>query len=112
MTGWGSSNQQVIGPVLPINVWSHIVDTYSFTNGHRLYFNGTLIGTTGSMSYVASGQVNVITLGNPIQGTPTTSGGTCYSQSIVSKVFYGSIDEFRIYSRELTTTDITALANP
>lgn len=107
ITGWpgGNAGRQVIGSVLPINVWTHIVNTYSTTNGYRLYVNGTLIGSTGAIGYSASGLVNIITLGNPLQGS-------CNSQSIVPSVYYGYIDEFRIYSRELNSTDIYNLANP
>lgn len=112
ITGWGASNQQVVGPILPINTWTHVVDTFSVANGHRLYVNGTFIGSTGSMTYVASNQVNILTLGNPLQGTLTSAGGTCTAQSIVPGVYLGSIDEFRVYSRELNTTDIFTLANP
>lgn len=112
ITGWASTNQQVIGPVLTLNTWTHVVDTYSVANGHRLYVNGTFIGSTGSMNYLASGQVNILTLGNPLQGVLVSAGGTCNAQSIVPGVFLGSLDEFRVYSRELNTTDIFALANP
>ncbi len=45
-TGWNPTPQQVIGPILPTNVWTHVVGTYSLTNGLRLYVNGTLIGST------------------------------------------------------------------
>jgi len=109
-TGWNSlQHQQVFGPILSTYVWTHIVAIYSLTNGVRLYVNGTFIGTTGPMIYSASGQVNILTLVNPIQGN---NRGTCQSQSIIPNVYYGSIDEFRVYSRELNTVDISMLANP
>jgi hypothetical protein len=111
-TGWGSSDQEVIGPVLPANVWTHVVNTYSTTNGVQLYVNGTLINGTGAMNYAASGLVNIITLGNYIQGIQGSAGGSCNSQSIIPNVYSGFIDEFRVYSRELDTADIYALANP
>ena len=64
------------------------------------------------MNYLASGQVNILTLGNPLQAVLASAGGTCNAQSIVPGPFLGSLDEFRVYSRELNTTDIFALANP
>lgn len=112
ITGWGSSNRQVIGPIIPANSWTHVVSTYSLFNGYRLYVNGTFINTTGPMTYVASGQSNILTLGNSLQSTSPSSGRICYSQSIVPNVYTGSMDEFRVYSRELTTTEISILANP
>ena len=112
ITGWGNSNRQVIGPVLPTNSWTHVASTYSPSNGYRLYVNGTFTNTTGSMAYVASGQVNILTIGNPLPSMITSTVRTCNSQSIVPNVYAGSIDEFRVYSRELNRTEVTTLANP
>jgi hypothetical protein len=86
--------------------------TYSRTNRIRLYVNGTLNGTTGSIVYLASGQANTLTLPNRLQGTLTSAGGTCTSQSIVPDVYFGDMDEFRVYSRELNASDVYTLANP
>jgi hypothetical protein len=112
VTIWGVTPQQVTGPVLVANIWTHVVQTYSLTNGLRLYVNGTLINTTGPQTNLNSGLVNILTLGNFLQGIQNSSGGTCNSQSIVPRVYYGSIDEFRVYSRELNPADIYTLANP
>lgn len=112
ITGLVASSQQVIAPILPANIWTHVARTYSFTNGHRLYINGTLIGTTGSTIFVGSGLVNILTLGSCLQGVQVSAGGTCNSQSIVPTVYHGLIDEFRVYSRELNATDVYTLANP
>jgi hypothetical protein len=59
--------------------------------------------------YSASGQVNIITLANPLQAY---TGSSCVSQSFAPNVFSGSIDEFRVYSRELDIDAICALADP
>lgn len=107
--GWFSSYQEVIGPILPANIWTHVTVTYSSTNGLRLYVNGTLIGTTSSMSSSSSGQVNILTLANGLQAS---AGGTCNSQSIVPNAYFGDMDEFRVYSRELNANDVYILANP
>ena len=112
MTGYGTLTRQLIGPVIPINVWTHIVGSYSLFNGNRLYINGTFVGGTGLMIYNGSGQVNFITLGNPLQGASASSTRACTLQPIVPNVYSGSIDEFRLYSRELIPTEISLLANP
>ena len=109
VTSWYNTAQQVVGPVSSANVWTHVVSTYSTTNGLRLYVNGALIGSTGAVQYTASGQTNILTLANPLQAV---SGGSCYSTSIATGVYSGYLDEFRVYSRELTSTDVSALANP
>ena len=95
------SMSEVVGRILPINVWTHIVHTYSITNGLRLYINGTLNGITNSMAYSPSNEVNILTLGNALQGNIGN----------VSNVYYGLIDEFRVYTRELNITNIQALTN-
>ena len=91
---------------LPINVWTHITITYSSRNGLILYINGTFYGTTGEMSYRASEETSILTLGNSLDGS------ACYRGSITSDAYVGDIDEFRVYSRELNAMDVDELANP
>ncbi|CAF1320452.1 unnamed protein product [Adineta steineri] len=97
--------RDVVGPVVSTNVWTHVATTFSTTNGVRLYVNGSLIGSTGAMVYSASGKVNTVTLGNH-------RVGGCSVNSIDPGTFYGYLDEFRLYSRELSPVDVIALANP
>ncbi|CAF4133710.1 unnamed protein product, partial [Adineta steineri] len=101
-TAWAPDNQ-VTGPVLSINTWTHIATTYSPTNGLILYVNGASVGSTGAQSNDAPSEVVILTLGNSL------SGGECSSQSIATGTFYGYLDEFRVYSRELSATEIYAL---
>lgn len=111
VTGWaGDATRQVVGPILPTNVWAHVTDTFSSTNGNRLYVNGTVIGSIGAMAHGASGQENILTLGHFVQGIQQSTGGSCQSQSIVPAAYSGSIDEFRIYSRVLSAAGVTKLA--
>ncbi|CAF4075554.1 unnamed protein product, partial [Adineta steineri] len=105
-TNWASSGKEVVGPVLPINVWTHVASTFSTMNGLRFYINGIYNGTTGVMSYIAAQQAVILTLGNPM------TGGSCNSSSIVTGVYSGYLDEFRVYSRELSATNVYTLANP
>ncbi len=93
---------ELVGPIVSANVWTHIVYTYSTINGLQLYINGTLSGTIGPVAYLASDEVNILTLGNPLQANVGN----------VQSVFNGFIDEFRVYSRELNINDIYKLANP
>lgn len=109
-TFWHGNASEVLGPVIPINIWTHIASTYSFLNGGRLYINGTLIGSTGTMQFLSSGTMIIITLGNTLQGIPVSSNGTCNSGLISPAQYYGLIDEFRVYSRELNSGDVVSLA--
>jgi hypothetical protein len=105
--GYNASGMvQVTGPVLTVGQWVHIVETYSSTNGLRLYVNGVLYGQSSPFVYASSGVPMTITLGQCLSGT------SCDHAGILSGYYTGEIDEFYIYSRELVQADVTALANP
>ena len=98
----------VIGPAIPLApAWTHLVQTWSSTNGLRLYVNNVLVASTISManSYTASGVPNFITLANSLSGTSFCNIGLLGSMS----PFNGDMDEFRVYSRELNADDICTL---
>ncbi|CAF2488976.1 unnamed protein product [Rotaria sp. Silwood2] len=103
----GGSAVPVVGPVSPLGVWIHVATSYDSTNGIRLWLNGTLIGSTGSFSYSPSSAPNTVTLGNSL-----SRQSSCVTGSISKGQFYEKMDELRIYSRELTATEVDALANP
>ncbi|CAF1533832.1 unnamed protein product [Adineta ricciae] len=103
---YGGTGTEIVGPILSINIWIHIAMTYSPTNGLILYINGINYGTTGSRSYGAPGQNVFLTLGNFLGGT------SCNKTSITSDPYVGYLDEFRVYSRELSAADVYGLANP
>ena len=106
-TGWnGGAIVQVTGPVLIVGQWVHLVETYSQTNALRLYVNGVLYGQSSAFVYVPSGVPMTVILGQSL------SGNACARGSVATGNFQGEIDEFYIYSRELSQADITALANP
>jgi hypothetical protein len=89
-----------------ISTWSHIVQTWSSTNGLRLYINNILVASSVTLAttYTASGVSNYLTLGNSL------NGGTCGQGQIGSLTPYqGAIDDVRVYSRELSTADICTL---
>ena len=97
----------VQGPVLQAGVWTHIVTSYSMTNGVRLWVNGTLIGSSSTFTYAASNVPDWITV-----GTTFPAALPCASGNIAVGQFYGMIDEFSVYSRELTASEVYTLANP
>ncbi|CAF2150011.1 unnamed protein product [Rotaria magnacalcarata] len=107
--GWTSSSEAVVvtGPTLSLNVWTHIVSSYSSTNGVRLWVNGALIGATGGFVYSSSGVPNSITIAANFAWF-----SNCATGNISLGQLYGAIDEFHIYSRELSASDVYSLANP
>ncbi|CAF2754209.1 unnamed protein product [Rotaria sp. Silwood2] len=105
--GYSASGMvSVTGPVLTVDQWVHIVETYSQLNGVRLYVNGILYGQSSAFVYAASGSPMTVTLGQFL------NGASCDHTGIQSGYYRGQIDEFYIYSRELSQVDVTALANP
>ncbi|CAF4107369.1 unnamed protein product [Rotaria sp. Silwood2] len=116
MTTGPTSVSNAEGPVISANTWTHIAVVYGFTNGVRLFINGQF-----STSSPSSGSINLynsinvpwyIILGNksPLGSSASIS---CSSGSIPisSGSFSGSIDEFRLYNRELNNQEICVLAN-
>lgn len=106
INGYSGAIIAVIGPVLTVGKWVHLVYTYSTVNGMRLYVDGSLYGQSSVFTYLSHGSPMVVTLGQSL------SGNTCAHSGIIPGNFRGSIDEFYIYSRELAQSDVTALANP
>ncbi|CAF0903613.1 unnamed protein product [Adineta steineri] len=101
-TVWTPQNH-VTGPVLSVNTWTHIATTYSRARGLTLYVNGVSVGGTAEQINDAPGTPVILTLGNSI------TGKGCNSQSIATGPFYGYLDEFHVYSRELSTREVSAL---
>jgi len=103
---WVGGLVAVPGPIIAANVWTHVAITYSSSNGLRLWINGTQYGS-GSVpfNYDAAGVPVFATIGSCL------SGCTCAAGTINRGQYYGYIDEFKLYSRELSSTDIYNLAN-
>jgi hypothetical protein len=101
-TSWGSAAISAVGPTLAPNYWTHAAITYSTSNGLRLYLNGNLRNSTNPYSYSASGVPNYLFLGDSVN---STSCADTLGQ------FFGALDEFRLYSRELTASDVVTLFN-
>jgi hypothetical protein len=90
---------------VPTNVWTHVAQTLSSTNGVRLYFNGVLAATANAVTGRPVGPFSII--GTSLPGTSYCPAGT-----IATGQFYGSVDEYRVFRDELTPADICRLANP
>ena len=98
----GYSWPTLYGPVASLNTWTHIVVTYSLTNGLTLYQNGIWIGNTGSFSFGSSGAISYLQVGYYT---------SCTTSTISNAAYLGSVDELYVYSRELSQSEATALAS-
>ncbi len=97
--------QSIFGPVLSTSsIWYHVVQTWSSTNGLQLYVDNVLVAaSTTTVSYSASSMSNNIKVAN-------WPNNACTAGAIGPQLaFYGDIDEFRVYSRELTANDVCVL---
>jgi hypothetical protein len=94
----------IFGPFISVNTWTHMSWTFSSTDGYTLYINGILFGSTGASTSGTGSQMVWLSLGyffTPCTGIYFTGNG-----------YQGSLDEVYFHSRELTQSDVTALANP
>jgi hypothetical protein len=97
----------VIGSMISTYVWTHIVQTYSSINGVSLYINGSLFNKSSSNVYHSSQSPLTLRLGNILDDI----NGTCFNASIQGAQYTGWMDEFRVYSRELTANDVKTLSS-
>ncbi|UJR18136.1 hypothetical protein I4U23_005036 [Adineta vaga] len=90
---------------IPINQWTHIVQVVNSSNENYLFLNGNLISSISSSISQAIGSYVFL-------GASPNNTSFCQSGSISMGQFYGIIDEFYVFAKALTSTDIFRLANP
>jgi hypothetical protein len=106
--GYNGNTVSLTGPIVTANVWTYLTVTYSSSNGLRLWVNGSQYGSASApYSYAAANAPITVTLGSSLSGT-----GYCVTNVIVMGQYHGYMDEFQLYSRELSAADISNLANP
>ncbi|MGN6370531.1 MAG: LamG-like jellyroll fold domain-containing protein, partial [Phycisphaerae bacterium] len=93
------SEQQLNGPALTVNTWYHVAVTLA-GNTATLYVNGQPVATNTSMTL------------HPTNLGATTQDYLGKSQFNADPNFAGSIDDFRLYSRALSASEILKLAVP
>jgi hypothetical protein len=105
----GGTAYYAIGPILPLNSWTHVVETWSSANGLNLYINGTLYATTAVNNYGASGTPSYMTIASTMSAYFTS--GWCTSQGVLVWNYYnGAVDELRIFNRQLNATEVYSLS--
>ena len=98
----------VTGPPIAALKWVHLAQTYSPANGLSLYINGSLYNRTTPFDSISSGTPLILTIGNSL---PDGNKTACSNVNIETGQFYGSIDDVRVFSRELTPNDVKYLSN-
>ncbi|MFC5530541.1 DUF5695 domain-containing protein [Cohnella yongneupensis] len=99
ITNSGNGAEQRISSTtaFPTGVWKHVAVTLSGSTG-TLYVDGVQVATNASMTL------------NPSSLGATTQSWLGRSQFSGDPYFNGQIDDFRIYSRALSASEISALA--
>jgi hypothetical protein len=97
-TNGNGSEQQITGSsALPTGVWTHVAVTKNGNTG-TLYVNGSVVGTNGNLTLSPS------SLGN------TNQNWLGRSQYSADPYLNGLIDDFRIYNRALSASEVSSLA--
>lgn len=97
----------LIGSTVFVGAWIHLAITYSQNTSLRLWINGTQIASSSSTFNSHTPDVPLVI----ILGTSPNIAGACSSTSIVAGQYKGLLDEFYLYSRELSAADILDLVN-
>ena len=107
--GCSSSGAEIVtGPVLSVGLWTHLAVTYSPSARLQLWLNGTQVNAT--LTFFAS-----VTIDAPVTvalGASPSNAGVCASGVIMTGHYSGLMDEFQLFSRELSPVDVSDLANP
>jgi hypothetical protein len=77
-----------------------------------LYIDGALYATDSTiLNYAASGAPDYLTLASTLEAIPYPTSG-CSTTGVLGGLGYynGSLDELRVYSRELSALEVCALA--
>ena len=95
----GGGEQEINGPALTANVWTHVAVTLSGNVG-TLYVNGVAAATNAAMTF------------HPTNLGYTNQNYLGKSQFAADPAYNGRIDDFRIYSSALNAQQVLQLAAP
>lgn len=87
-----------VSTALSLNVWHHVVATYSNTSGMKVFVDGVESTATGGPTYPSSIQA--------LTGNSTYIG---VQSSQLNYPFVGKMDELRIYNRALSPSEVSQL---
>ncbi|CAF3694172.1 unnamed protein product [Rotaria sp. Silwood1] len=98
----------LLGSNISMNAWYHVVQTWSPTNGLKLYVNTAMKSLSTATSFMANDTSSMyVTLASSL-----SSSEECQQGILNSTIpFTGAIDDFRVYSRELTSADVCTIYN-
>lgn len=105
----GSNVITITSETIPNATWTHVAYTYSINIGIQLYINGILTNTSIPFSYFAMSQPGSIILG--LDHSMLSQDQCDWQPNSIGKTqYYGLMDDFYLYSRQLNINEIQNLA--
>jgi hypothetical protein len=99
-----SPSNNTVGPAaaVPSNAWAQLVFSFSKISGrHKIYLNGTVVYN----------QVHAGAVASPSATTTVMIGAQATLPTGQVRFFKGSIDDVRVYSRDLSDSEVSQLYN-
>ncbi|CAF1119173.1 unnamed protein product [Adineta ricciae] len=97
----------ILSFTVSVGVWTHVVYVYSTARRLLLYVNGTYTSPTVIFSYNTPNSPINLYIGN----WPLGNQCHCSMRSIVPKQYHGAIDEFQVYSQQLSVNNIENMSD-
>ena len=94
------------GPVLPLSTWSHVVTTWSPTDGLRLYVNGKLAAAAQPRSAAEHHRLAPAAPAYLFFGSDNEAN--CWTDTIEPGSWNGALDELRVYDHALTAEQVAS----
>lgn len=91
--------------IIPLKTWTHIAQRFSTVKGNSLYVNGVLVATSSAPNAYSIGPFVFV-------GASPSGTSACLDGLIATGQFFGIVDEFHVFGRELDSNDICWLAHP
>ena len=96
----GATTQTLDGPVIPANTWKHVAVVFAGTTC-TLYVDGAAVASNAAMTLLPDSL-----------NAPLMENANYLGRGNAGNYFQGTLDDFRVYNKGLSATEVTALFAP